>query len=480
MSSRRDIIDWDLLADSLAELADHATSHPLEHFRPTVPQLSFMCDLSRIKLFRGPNQAGKTVVGAVESVHRLKGTHPALGDLGEQHGWVICHSWKQSIVIQNKVREFVSPDEWADTVTHTTKNGFSGAYLELKNGNSLRFLTAGQGTVALASGTVDFVWIDEPPPEQIWGELLSRVRNRERPGVPAIYLTLTPYGAPVEWLREKVEAGEISETHATLTPETCTPIGGVPFMSHEQITRYANSLLRFERDQRVEAAWEGRIDESILDSFTESCLSDRPPVPASGAKINVAVGIDHGAKANRQVASLVLWWEDGNDLRVHLWDEQASGDRTTSQDDARGILDMLARNNIDPFDVDVMVGDRNHNGDKHGNRKSNRDLSIAFADCLTSGSTKYLPRPLRQIRSPKKYAGSVVYGFELLNDLLATGRMLVHPRCGMFVSGCNSWDGDKNSPLKDPLDSARYPIEVIHEQHSRRRIGGYSGRPTRP
>ena len=187
------------MAESFGELGQRYEADPQAYARYTPPQLAFLGDPSPRKGFVGANQVGKTFTGGEDSLGRMRGRHPVLGRWRPVpvHGWCVNSSWKQSLVIQRKVWELLAPGELAPGVRYTHKRGFTGSYIELRNGSTLTFVTANQDTIDLASATLDFIWVDEPPHEHIWGELVARVRKRR--GV--IFLTMTPIGRPVDWLR---------------------------------------------------------------------------------------------------------------------------------------------------------------------------------------------------------------------------------------------------------------------------------------
>lgn len=445
--------------DGLDELAARGESAPWSYERYTPPQLRFLADPSPRKAMIGGNQIGKTLCGAVDALGRMRGHHPGLGRWRAVpvHGWCVNSSWKQSLIIQRKVWSLLSPGELAPGVKYTNKRGFTGGYVELRNGSTLTFVTANQDTVDLASATLDFIWVDEPPPEHIWGELVARVRHKRG----TIYLTLTPWGRPVEWLRLKCDGDEaegiaptISTTYAPLTVENCTPQGLPAFQSQAEIDAFARDLLPIERNQRVFAGWEGVTVERIFEAFDERTIAHDVP----GGMVEIGVGIDHGAKAGRQVAVLIAVAMIGGRPRIWILDESRSDGRTGVHDDARNIVSMLARNGLRLKDVDWWRGDRSHSGDWRGNQKSNRDLKRAFAE-VQGTSYDSLPEPLRRISTPKKWDGSVAYGCRLMNKAMAEDLLTVHPRCAAVIDGLRHWKGDRRDPKKDAVDAARYIIE---------------------
>jgi phage terminase large subunit-like protein len=448
------------MAESFSELGQRYEADPQAYARYTPPQLAFLGDPSLRKGFVGANQVGKTFTGAEDSLGRMRGAHPVLGRWRPVpvHGWCVNSSWKQSLVIQRKVWEQLAPGELAAGVRYTHKRGFTGSYIELRNGSTLSFVTANQDTIDLASATLDFIWVDEPPHEHIWGELVARVRKRR--GV--IFLTMTPIGRPVDWLRLKCDgdpaeeiAPSISTTYAPLTVENCTPQGLPAFQTQAEIDAFAGDLLPIEREQRVNAGWEGVAEGRVFEAFDERCIDEASPPGI----IELGIGIDHGAKAGRQCAVLVGVAMMGGRPRVWILDEARSDGRTGVEEDARNILTMLQRNGLKLGQIDWWRGDRAHSGDWRGNQKSNRDLKRAFVTLTGGKSVDALPEPLKRISTPKKWDGSVAYGCRLMNKLMAEQLMTVHPRAVSVIDGFRHWEGDRRDEKKDPVDACRYIVE---------------------
>jgi len=155
------------LAALTVRMAQDKERNPLKYWRPTPIQKSVLQDKSQIVLLRGGNQIGKTMVGCYEVHCRAIGKHPHKRVTTKPVDiWIIVHSWEQSKVIQAKFWELAPKDELHEETEYVTGKGFRGKYpvVKYKNGSIVYFKTTGQGTLGVASGTVDFVWIDEPPP----------------------------------------------------------------------------------------------------------------------------------------------------------------------------------------------------------------------------------------------------------------------------------------------------------------------------
>jgi len=322
-----------------------------------------------------------------------------------------------------------------------------------RNGSIVRFKTTRQGTLNLASATIDYVGIDEPPPPDVFSELQARVLRRGG----RVVLSLTPIGRPVDYLRKLVDAGEVAEVVAGLTLRNVTPLGGRALLRQEQIDRVGRMYVPAERDQRMFGAWDGVADGRWVTGWADEVLSADLPV----GEVWIGVGIDHGTTPGSQAAVLVYVQDFKGYSRVHVVDEYRGSGRTSSADDARSVLRMLARNGVRVEEVDVWVGDRpvGRNADAE---KSNALLEDALADALGLDADGY-DFPCK-IVTPSKFEGSVLYGTRLMSGLMIEGRFHVHPRAEWFANGCKYWEGGNDDPLKHVLDAGRYAVEKLHDE----------------
>ena len=265
----------------LIRLAKDAERNPLKYWRPSPVQKKVLEDDSSVVLLRGGNQIGKTYCGIVETHSRCTWTHRWKKTPRKPLTvWIIVHSWEQSKVIQQKFWDLAPKDELHEETEFIPGKGFKGKYpvVKYKNGSIVYFKTTGQGTLGVASGSVDFVWIDEPPPPEIWGELKARTTRTKG----QMLLTLTPIGAPVDYLRDMVKEGIISEHVGVMSVENCTPEGCRPLMSQDEIDSLTRSYLSIDREARINGDWDGGVPEGrIFDAFEDDMI--RKYYPSKGA-----------------------------------------------------------------------------------------------------------------------------------------------------------------------------------------------------
>lgn len=411
-----------------------------EQYRCGDARPAFHADSSFVKLLAGGNQSGKSHSGACETAWIMTGDHPwRKVKKAPVTGRVVTYSMKQSVTVQKRLNAVI-PRFMIDGYDFNDRRGFVNQRIKLVNGSLIEVVTASQDTLAHASATLDFIWIDEPPPEELYSELLARLMVKYEPGVTGMYLTMTPINRPVEWLIDEVNRGKISYHRFDLTPENC------PHLTPQQIELISDSYLPHERDQRLHGHWHGETRARYFDAYDERCVTDVRP----RGEVEIGLGIDHGEKIGSQVAVLVAHVEG----RVWILDEYRNETRTDPEDDAEGILEMLDRNHIRPHEVTVAVGDINSMGKGYP--------AMKISEAITAAITKKLrlQRPPFHINSAMKSAGSVAWGERILNYGFKRGDITIHPTCEYLTKSFSHYTG-KNDDLKHGIDATRYIIQRL-------------------
>ena len=451
------------IAKGTSQLLEESKANPMTFWRPTAVQERVLRDTSRLVLLRGGNQIGKTAVGAFETIAHCIGRHPYKKTKPAPiEAWVICHSWEQSRTIMGKFHELVPKSELHPDVEFVPGKGYRGTgapIVRFKNGSLVRFKTTNQGTLGLASGSVDFIWVDEPPPPVVFGELRARItRTNGR-----MLFTLTPIGAPVHYLKEMVKDGVISEHVGVMSVENTTPKGCKPLMTEEEIDALRMSYLPIDRDARMSGDWDGGVPEGrIFDKFTDDMISDLTPNP--NREYVWTIGIDHGHDIASQVALLcAVDISDTNRPAVYVVDEYvASGAKAERH--AKAIMAMIKRNGLELANIQRWTGDRSHGGSKqNGGRMSNTMLMAGFNHVL--GYPKgQLPFQIRTAHKPKY---SVYYGCQSIHELMCDNRFQIFPRCERTIKSLKYWALKKSgvmdtmSEWKHTIDALRYAVMPI-------------------
>lgn len=427
----------------------------------------------RRRLVRAGNQVGKSLLGAAELWWHARGHHPFKEVPTCERIWVVVADLENHYpTICSKMHEVEPGYDLDPKVSYTPERGYrvSGRRAVLvknrKTGrNCLIEFRSGKGEVtALASGTIDALWIDEPPQESHWSEALSRVSVKQGP----VWATLTPVGRPCAWLRHHVEgdpekgtppAEDWEQTVIRLSVEDC------PHRSQESIDEQVASYLPDERPQRTSGDWEGVTPDRYLDAWNDTLELNYPPgMPLwelmvsngwRGEREDVRIGIagDHG----EQRAGANVWGLGCYDERTGeawLLDEWASDGAVDEHQVAEQLRAMLERSGLTFNAVDRARGDTNTPGFGHV-RRLNTVLTQAVAQLAGCPPHK----PPFTIRDASKGPGSVRSGLRAINVGCTRRVFRVTSRCRRTLAALRHFKGPgvaKTLHHKDPLDMVRY------------------------
>ncbi len=152
-----------------------------------------------IRLIHGGNRSGKTELGAVEVLKR------ALDKPSEV--WALTTDYGTSVEVQQaKIYKYLpktidgKPDPaFVSYALWSSENGFTNRVITFTNGSTIRFHSYDQGRERLQGTSLDYVWFDEEPPEDIYKECLMRTLDRSG----RVLLTLTPVKG-LTWLYHRL------------------------------------------------------------------------------------------------------------------------------------------------------------------------------------------------------------------------------------------------------------------------------------
>ncbi len=160
-------------------------------------QLAFHKCQKKNRWVFGGNRSGKTECGAVEAVYMARGIHPYRQNKDNVFGWVVSLSQQvQRDVAQSKILHYLNRS-WIEDVTMLSGKKDSLKYgvidqIRIKNvfgGTSIiGFKSCDQGREKFQGSSLDFVWFDEEPPEDIYDECRMRVLDKKGD----IFGTMTP------------------------------------------------------------------------------------------------------------------------------------------------------------------------------------------------------------------------------------------------------------------------------------------------
>jgi len=177
------------------EIGRRQSTNRLRYYRPYARQAAFHLAGAtfRERLFMAGNQLGKTLAGAAEAAMHLTGDYPEwwAGRRFDRPITMIGGSESHELTRDGVQRLLVGPpmseEDWgtgyipkAAIVSHTRRSSASGALDSVtvrhaSGATSTLLLKAyEQGRAKWQANTVDYVWFDEEPPEDVYFEGITR------------------------------------------------------------------------------------------------------------------------------------------------------------------------------------------------------------------------------------------------------------------------------------------------------------------
>lgn len=321
--------DLDELVQTLEELENETRFWRFKRFVPYAKQRDFfkLGAAKRERLLMAGNQLGKTEAGAYEMALHLTGLYPS-----DWVGWRFTRpikAWgacdtgvntrdgiQQKLlgppgVVADQGTGFIPKDFIIDTslargvtdyfdtiqVKHFTRGKEDGI-------STIGFKSYDQGRTKFQGATLDLLWCDEEPPEDVYSECLARITAT----AGKIYMTFTPLRGKSSVVRRFLDEPSIDRDYTTMVIED------VGHVSKEQRRVIAEGYLPHEREARlhgVPLAGSGRIFTSSETSISEEGIAHQ--VPAYWRKLwAVDFGIGHPF-----AAVLLLHDADNDVIHVH-------------------------------------------------------------------------------------------------------------------------------------------------------------------
>lgn len=452
------------LTRSLQAFSSQVESAPLDFIRWLPAQHRFLSSPARRKLFRAGNQSqGKTLAALSDVLFRCLGEHPFL-DVPPPpiDAMVITASWAQGLAVQKKLFEILPKGVLHPDCEYDPVRGFRGRNpaTRFRNGSLIRWKTTQQGALQLASATLQVCLFDEPPTSpRIYSEVSKRLQRAGADGV--LLLAMTPVNAPVGWIKELCEQGQIEDIHSPLTPAAMIPIGsaeplrlddGTP-CDEDWIEQIRMESLPYEVPVVVDGEWEFRTIDRVFEAF-DLDLHVSPMGPVGPATL--CLGFDHGSKIGKQIALLVAVQGRRGQERIWVLDESVGGARTSVRDDARDVLRMLERNEVKWRSIDHAWGDRLYIRGK-ADRKSNADLMREVSRELGLRRDSLRPEIRTVKRGKGRQKGSVDLGCRFLHQaMLREASFTVHPKCEHLIESLSNWCYTQK--YSDCVDALRYSL----------------------
>lgn len=160
-------------------------------------QLEFHQSTKRNRWVFGGNRTGKTECGAVETIWLSLGIHPFKSNKPCTECWVVSLSNRvQKEVAQAKILKYLPKNSIIDIIMNQGKkcsaeNGIIECIIVKNifgNNSKIWFKSCEEGREKFQGASLDFVWFDEEPPEDIYNE--CKMRTFDKCG--EIFGTMTP------------------------------------------------------------------------------------------------------------------------------------------------------------------------------------------------------------------------------------------------------------------------------------------------
>ena len=459
------------LLASVRQLATRAKSDPLTWVRWTPPQVALLkCTDPRV-LLRTGNQFGKTWAGLAETVFRCLGEHPYKRVQPPPiEAWIITAGWGQSLAVQAKLWDLLPKAAITSDTIFDPVRGFRGGQqpvIKFRNGSLIRVKTSRQGGLSLSGATIHFVLGDEPFSSQ---RVYSEIERRLTRTGGALFLTMTPVNGPVDYLKELVEAGNLTDLHYEMKPENFVPVGSVePLKTEDGVPMDAawievqeKRVLSWEAPVILHGSWEPKFTGAAFENFHRAkhvipdlLSSDVGPQ----GEVDLLVGIDYGEDKLRTVGLLVAIDPEGEYPKVYILGEYAPDRPSTVDMDGKGILRMLARRGFKWSQLTAAHGDKRYT-DARGKLtiKSNARMLEAMEKALKT--SRGLRPKIQGAKRGRGQRGAVWAGVRWINDcMIREGHFYIDASCEWTIKSLERWDGDSRSKYKDACDSARYALK---------------------
>lgn len=201
----------------------------------------------------GGNRTGKTECGAVECVWLARGIHPFKKNKKNVSGWVVSLSHQvQRDVAQGKILYYLKP-EWIKEIVMiegkkaSADNGIID-YILVENVfgglSKIGFKSCDQGREKFQGASLDFVWFDEEPPQDIYKECRMRVLDR----CGEIFGTMTPLKG-LTWVYEEIY---LNNRHDKEVWYEMISWQDNPFLNKEEVATLKATLSQDELESRCD------------------------------------------------------------------------------------------------------------------------------------------------------------------------------------------------------------------------------------
>jgi phage terminase large subunit-like protein len=305
----------------LSGVRDSAKRPNVFGYKPHELQEKFHRDSSTGRIFLGGNRAGKTVAGAVETVYRLRGSHPF-----QRVPPAPIRARGSAVDIEQGIKKIMLPEiaRWippSDLINGSWEDSYDkqGRVLSLRSGSTMDFLTYEMDVDKHAGTSRHWQWFDEEPPQYVFNEDLLRLVDTGGKWC----LTMTPVQG-MTWIyysffRPIVEEEDVTQNVAVFQISTVEN----PYISQAILEEMTRGLSEAERMARRHGQFMAATG-LIFPEFNEH-LHVIPPLDISQLNHRTIIcGMDHGLRN----PTAWLWSIVDHEGRLTIFHEYYQAERT--------------------------------------------------------------------------------------------------------------------------------------------------------
>jgi len=415
----------------------------LATFKPSPAHIPWMLSPCKRILVRAGGRVGKSEHAAAKMV-ALALTHP-----GGRYRAVGVMFRQVARVIGKLLYQLIPKSALTRDSRYSPTRGWSNQLIRFINGAEIELRSYDQEQAAFAGNALDGVWLDEPPPEDLFFENEARLLDRNG----FMLVTCTPAGYPLKWFREIVEAEDTAWEQYTIKFDHFS----CPWYSKQQIKDWIDHWRKIpgQYGQRINGDWEGITVGRFFAGFNHEKHVKDWDRGISSPTLKWRLGLDHGQGENREVGTLcAIRADNGACKSVHVAREFRSGAGLMG---AREIAAAIKAMIVDVCEnagivLDVFLGRLEIIGDSNssGLGKATRYNEEIALELKRLGI-------YNDIESPQKKPGDREDGEAMINSLAIRDGLTVDPTCILTLDGLNHYVQGKEAH-KDAIDALRYGI----------------------
>ncbi|MBQ8468675.1 MAG: terminase family protein [Clostridia bacterium] len=233
-------------------------------------QLNFHKSLKRNRWVFGGNRTGKTECGAVETIWLARGIHPYRKNKPNVTGWVVSLSTRvQKEVAQEKILKYLNKS-WVHDIVMKQGKKSAAEYgviecIVIKNVfgglSKIYFKSCEEGRDKFQGASLDFVWFDEEPPEDIYTECRMRVLDR----CGDVFGTMTPLKG-LTYIYDQIYLNEFNDTEVYYD---FMEWADNPFLSEKEVERLSSTLSAEDVEARRYGRFVNKNNSLVYKEFNE-------------------------------------------------------------------------------------------------------------------------------------------------------------------------------------------------------------------